>query len=223
MEVFLTSVWGTRRSAEIAIEAERLGFTGVWLAEHHGTEYGRCEDAVELALSIVERTSHLKVGTAAVPFWRSAPSSLAARVAGCPRLTLGVARGSKAEAQCRPEVYEHGFGPWLTELASLVDGVKVAASSTPTITLAASLGLPLLLGVENDDAAVASKLAVWGTGGDHVRVVLPSNVDWAWMLSWQGLKLPDPGPYVRHLRGITTTSLVRRQAVMLEAVGQGGF
>lgn len=277
MDIFLTSVWGTARSVDLAVEAERAGVRTVWLAEHHGSSYGLCDDALALAVRILKQTSRLCVGTAAIPFWRWTPAALANRVLTLAsrwrlgavdgvalngqvamdrvagpggvtgpgggiaavggrealdggagpggRLTVGVARGSWPEARvggCSQERYEAGFAPWLKELADLLRGgppMVVAASSRETVELAGSLGLPLLIGVENDDEMVAEKLRSWGPGGDHVRLVLPSIVDRDWMVQWQGRKLAEPAAYVDRIMSIRPSGSVRT-GVMVEAAGQ---
>ncbi|MEV4539453.1 LLM class flavin-dependent oxidoreductase [Asanoa sp. NPDC049518] len=80
------------------LAAERLGFAGVWLAEHHFISYGTCPSAVALAANLLGATSRISVGTAACVLSNRHPVALAEEavlldeVSGG-RFALGVARG----------------------------------------------------------------------------------------------------------------------------------
>ncbi|MEV0567772.1 LLM class flavin-dependent oxidoreductase [Dactylosporangium sp. NPDC050588] len=52
-----------RAAVTYARAAERAGFDGVWLAEHHFVTYGTCPSAVAMAGFVLGRTSRLRVGT----------------------------------------------------------------------------------------------------------------------------------------------------------------
>lgn len=81
-----------------ALAAERAGFAGVWLAEHHFIPYGVCPSAVALAGYLLGRTTRITVGTAACILSNRHPVALAEEavlldeVSGG-RFALGVARG----------------------------------------------------------------------------------------------------------------------------------
>lgn len=87
-----------RTAVAYAQAAERAGFDGVWLAEHHFVTYGMCPSAVTMAGFILGRTGRLRVGTAAAnlsdrhPVALAEEAALLAAVSGG-RFDLGVARG----------------------------------------------------------------------------------------------------------------------------------
>ncbi|MGH8792916.1 MAG: LLM class flavin-dependent oxidoreductase [Stackebrandtia sp.] len=83
---------------EYGATAERSGFDGVWLAEHHFIRYGACPSATLLAGHLLARTSTLRVGTAACVLSNRHPVALAEEAAMLDglsggRFMLGVARG----------------------------------------------------------------------------------------------------------------------------------
>src|SRR5690242_15150849 len=43
---------------------DRTGYDAVWLAEHHFTTYSVCPSVHLMALAAVQRTEHLRIGTA---------------------------------------------------------------------------------------------------------------------------------------------------------------
>jgi alkanesulfonate monooxygenase SsuD/methylene tetrahydromethanopterin reductase-like flavin-dependent oxidoreductase (luciferase family) len=78
--------------------AERLGFAGVWIAEHHFIRYGVCPSAVAFAAHLLGATRRVTVGTAAAILSNRHPVALGEEavlldeVSGG-RFALGVARG----------------------------------------------------------------------------------------------------------------------------------
>jgi alkanesulfonate monooxygenase SsuD/methylene tetrahydromethanopterin reductase-like flavin-dependent oxidoreductase (luciferase family) len=87
-----------RAAVDYTVAAERAGFDGVWLAEHHFSAYGTCPSAVALAGHLLGRTSRLRVGTAAAILSTRHPVALAEETALLDAVTggrfdLGVARG----------------------------------------------------------------------------------------------------------------------------------
>ncbi|GAA3212203.1 LLM class flavin-dependent oxidoreductase [Dactylosporangium siamense] len=87
-----------RTAVAYAQAAERAGFDGVWLAEHHFVTYGTCPSALAMAGFILGGTSRLRVGTAAANLSVRHPVALAEEAAlldavSGGRFDLGVARG----------------------------------------------------------------------------------------------------------------------------------
>ena len=83
---------------EQAEYAEELGFSSVWLAEHHGSDYGSVPSPAILAAAIAQRTSRLRLGVAVavLPFEhpvRVAEDWAMVDVLSDGRLDFGVGRG----------------------------------------------------------------------------------------------------------------------------------
>ena len=81
-----------------ALAAERAGFDGVWIAEHHFISYGTCPSALAFAAHLLGRTTRIRVGTAACILSNRHPVALAEEATlldelSGGRLDLGVARG----------------------------------------------------------------------------------------------------------------------------------
>ncbi|GIE98648.1 LLM class flavin-dependent oxidoreductase [Paractinoplanes rishiriensis] len=106
VDVFLLAGQFPGRSAGDALrdavaygeEAERAGFDGAWIAEHHFLRYGTCPSAPALAAHLLGRTTRLRVGTAACILSNRHPVALAEEAAllsevSGGRFDLGVARG----------------------------------------------------------------------------------------------------------------------------------
>ncbi|WP_433221671.1 LLM class flavin-dependent oxidoreductase [Dactylosporangium sp. CS-047395] len=184
-----------RAATNYAILAEQAGFDGVWLAEHHFSNYGTCPSAVTMAGYLLGRTTRLRVGTAAAILPTRHPIALAEETAlldavSGGRFDLGVARGGPwidlqvfgtGLDRYRMDGFTAGLDLLLAGLSSAGtvrgDGqrfpfpevamvpvagrdipVWIAATSTPTVTLAAARALPLLLGMHDDDDAKAAML-----------------------------------------------------------------
>ena len=87
-----------RHAVDHGVTAERAGFDGAWIAEHHFIRYGGCPSAIALAGHLLGRTTRLTVGTAACVLSTRHPVALAEEavlldaVSGG-RFRLGVARG----------------------------------------------------------------------------------------------------------------------------------
>ncbi|MEJ3744105.1 LLM class flavin-dependent oxidoreductase [Actinomycetes bacterium KLBMP 9797] len=97
-DLFLLSAHGAAATVEYAVAAEAAGFAGVWLAEHHFIEYGRCPSATTLAGAVLGRTQRLHVGTAACVLSNRHPVALGEEAALLDavfpgRFRLGVGRG----------------------------------------------------------------------------------------------------------------------------------
>jgi alkanal monooxygenase alpha chain len=81
-----------------AQEAERLGFSGAWVLEHHFTRYGLCSSPLTMAAFLLGRTQTLRVGTAVSVLPLYHPVQLAEQVAiidqlSDGRLDFGIGRG----------------------------------------------------------------------------------------------------------------------------------
>lgn len=82
--------------------ADELGFDGVWLAEHHFTNYGFCSAPLQLAVKIASETERIRIGTAVLVLPLYNPVRLAedigmADVLTGGRLNLGIGRGYQKE------------------------------------------------------------------------------------------------------------------------------
>ncbi|MDJ0452681.1 LLM class flavin-dependent oxidoreductase [Gordonia amicalis] len=78
--------------------AERLGFEGVWLAEHHGSAYGSMPSPQVAAAAIASRTSRMRIGIAVSNLTLAWPVRIAedfamVDVISGGRLDFGVGRG----------------------------------------------------------------------------------------------------------------------------------
>jgi alkanesulfonate monooxygenase SsuD/methylene tetrahydromethanopterin reductase-like flavin-dependent oxidoreductase (luciferase family) len=87
-----------RNAVSYALAAERAGFDGVWIAEHHFISYGVCPSALAFAGHLLGHTQKLRVGTAACILSNRHPVALAEEAVlldelSGGRLDLGVARG----------------------------------------------------------------------------------------------------------------------------------
>ncbi|MFC0533894.1 LLM class flavin-dependent oxidoreductase [Phytohabitans kaempferiae] len=137
-DLFLLSAHGAAATVEYAVAAEAAGFAGVWLAEHHFIEYGRCPSATALAGVILGRTSRLTVGTAACVLSNRHPVALGEEAAlldeaSGGRFRLGVGRGGPwvdlevfGTGLAR---YEHGFGESLDVLLDWLSGRATVAAA----------------------------------------------------------------------------------------------
>ncbi len=98
-----------------ALAAERAGFGGVWIAEHHFISYGVCPSALAFAGHLLGRTDRIRVGTSACILSDRHPVALAEEALVLDelsggRLDLGVARGG-------PWIDLHVFGTGLPRYA----------------------------------------------------------------------------------------------------------
>jgi alkanal monooxygenase alpha chain len=82
-----------------AVEAERLGYRGAWVLEHHFTRFGLCAHPITLAAYILGKTTTLRVGTAVCVLPLYHPLQIAEQVAMVDQLSngrfdFGVGRGA---------------------------------------------------------------------------------------------------------------------------------
>ncbi|GAA3781879.1 LLM class flavin-dependent oxidoreductase [Plantactinospora mayteni] len=164
------------------LAAERYGYAGVWIAEHHFTSYGACPSAPAFAAHLLGATRRVTVGTAACILSNRHPVALAEEAVlldelSGGRFALGVARGGPwvdlEVFGTGLDRYTDGFAESVDLLTSWLQGdeyiagsgrfpfrpvrvvprprrqipVWIAATSVPTVELAARRGLPLLLGM----------------------------------------------------------------------------
>jgi len=122
------------RDAEAyAVAAERAGFDGVWIAEHHFISYGVCPSALAFAAHLLGRTTRIRVGTAACILSNRHPVALAEEAVlldelSGGRLDLGVARGGPwidldVFGTGLPR-YTHGFAESLDLLLAWLSGTE---------------------------------------------------------------------------------------------------
>lgn len=93
---------------ELAVLAERLGFEGVFLAEHHFSDFGAVPNPAVLLAAVAARTTRLRLGPAVTVLPFRHPLQVVEDYAmvdqlSCGRLVLGVGSGSV------PAEF-HGFG-----------------------------------------------------------------------------------------------------------------
>src|SRR5229473_1032739 len=86
------------RAVEMAQAAESLGFSNIWLAEHHFSTYGYLSRPVQLATYIAARTTRIRVGTAVIVVPLHHPLVVAEEIATLAilsgdRLDIGLGRG----------------------------------------------------------------------------------------------------------------------------------
>jgi alkanesulfonate monooxygenase SsuD/methylene tetrahydromethanopterin reductase-like flavin-dependent oxidoreductase (luciferase family) len=137
-DIFLLSAHGAAATVEYAVAAEAAGFGGVWLAEHHFIEYGRCPSATVLAGAVLGATSRIEVGTAACVLTNRHPVALGEEAAlldsAFPgRFRLGVGRGGPwvdlevfGTGLAR---YESGFAESLDVLLDWVSGREAVGAA----------------------------------------------------------------------------------------------
>lgn len=121
--------------AEIEL-ADRLGFHGVWLVEHHFMPgYSHCSKPELFLAALASRTSRLRLGLGVVPLPYHHPVHVAERVATLDqlcggRLEVGIGRGFT------PREYEV-FGVEMAESRGRVDEslaiLRAAASDAPVV------------------------------------------------------------------------------------------
>ena len=86
------------RAVDIAQAAETLGFSNVWLAEHHFSTYGYLSRPAQLATFLAAKTTRLRVGTAVIVVPLHHPLVIAEEIATLDQLAggrvdIGLGRG----------------------------------------------------------------------------------------------------------------------------------
>jgi alkanesulfonate monooxygenase SsuD/methylene tetrahydromethanopterin reductase-like flavin-dependent oxidoreductase (luciferase family) len=129
-----------RRALEYGVAAERAGFDGAWIAEHHFISYGGVPSAVAFAGHLLGRTTRLTVGTAACVLSTRHPVALAEEAVlldalSGGRFQLGVARGGPwvdlEVFGTGLDRYEHAFPESLDLLLRWLSGTDRVAATGP--------------------------------------------------------------------------------------------
>lgn len=120
-------------------------------------------------------------------------------------------------------------GVWLDELRTHYTGpIRVAATSQSTVELAAARGMPLILGVEHDDASAGRMVRQWSAvravrEAGHCRLVIacPDRADLARWLRGIGDPSRDLGAHLDHLMSTRAGPVpgIGRVIRMVEAAG----
>lgn len=87
-----------RRGLEMAVRAEELGFSRIWLAEHHFSTYSYVPRPLVLLAHLAAKTSRIRLGTAIVPLPLHNPLLVAEEIAmvdvlSAGRVDLGIGKG----------------------------------------------------------------------------------------------------------------------------------
>ncbi|WP_207122986.1 LLM class flavin-dependent oxidoreductase [Actinocatenispora comari] len=129
-----------RRALDHGVAAERAGFDGAWIAEHHFIRYGGCPSAIAFAGHLLGRTARITVGTAACVLSTRHPVALAEEAIlldtlSDGRFRLGVARGGPwvdlEVFGSSLERLEHGFPESLDLLTRWLSGAERIAGTGP--------------------------------------------------------------------------------------------
>jgi hypothetical protein len=137
VDLLLVGAHGPAATVRYAGAAERAGFDGVWLAEHHFISYGQTPSATVLAAHVLGRTERIAVGTAACILSARHPVALGEEAAlldaiAPGRFRLGVARGGPwVELEVFGtglDRYQHGFAEALDLLRRWLSGVPRAGA-----------------------------------------------------------------------------------------------
>ena len=102
------------RGIEVAVAAEELGFSHLWLAEHHFTNYAYSSRPLMLLSHIAARSKRIRLGTAIVPLPLHHPLVVAEELA-----ILDVLSGGRAEAG-----FGKGYQQYQYQRFGLVKGAR---------------------------------------------------------------------------------------------------
>jgi len=193
-------LFGTRRDSasrdtvmrtliELAVLADQLGFSAVWLAEHHDTDWNLCADPLTLLAVLAERTDQIRLGAAVVNLALHEPARIAEQAAmvnalAGGRLELGIGKGFSAA-----DYLKYGIDPGSADsvfcgkherlcamLCSDPDTstmpVWLASSGNPaTICAAAEHGHGLLLAATGEKLAVIARQIAAGPARPRVGLM----------------------------------------------------
>lgn len=165
-----------REAVHFAQRAETLGFHRFWVAEHHGVPGVAGSAPTVLAAAVAAATSRIRVGTGGVMLPNHRPLVVAEQFGVLEslfpgRIDMGLGRsvgftGGVREALGAGKEAAEGFGEQITELlghfrgggkvhALPAEGLAVPAfllAIGSGATLAAELGLPLVIGAHRDES-----------------------------------------------------------------------
>ena len=125
------------RQLDIAVEAESLGASSVWLSEHHLFDDGYLPQPLTLAAAIAARTDRIKLGTAVLlaPLWnavRLAEEAAMVDVLSDGRLVLGLGAGyARAEFALYGADHTTRYGRTDAMVTELRELLGPAGSITP--------------------------------------------------------------------------------------------
>ena len=106
------------RAVETAQAAESLGFSNIWLAEHHFSTYGYLSRPVQLATYLAARTTRIRVGTAVIVVPLHHPLVVAEEIATLAGIDLVEARLALLELEELGLVRHGDDGAWTTARGS---------------------------------------------------------------------------------------------------------
>jgi alkanesulfonate monooxygenase SsuD/methylene tetrahydromethanopterin reductase-like flavin-dependent oxidoreductase (luciferase family) len=151
--------------------AEREGFDGVWIAEHHGSSFGTIGAPSVYAAAIARMTSRIRIGYAVAVLPLHHPLRLAEEIAWVDRLSGGrVAVG--VGPGFRPFEFELLGVPIAERHARFEEGLRIlrrelsvpllrACSSVEAVRRAADEKMPVLLGLK-PVSELAQRVEVYG-------------------------------------------------------------
>ncbi|MCA9764964.1 MAG: LLM class flavin-dependent oxidoreductase [Carnobacterium sp.] len=169
-----TAVEALRKSEELAILADELGYSRFWLAEHHGTD-GYASSAPEIAVAhIAAKTNRIRVGTGGMMMMHYSPlkmaevfKTLSAFSPG--RIDFGIGRAPGGDRNAMYALSE-GRQPLLDNLYEKLDTTlklindKVPKDKLYNKTIATPSGIHLpqawLLGSSGSSALEAARMGV---------------------------------------------------------------
>ncbi|MGV2289572.1 LLM class flavin-dependent oxidoreductase [Trinickia sp. YCB016] len=122
------------RGIELAVAAEQLGLSHVWLAEHHFTNYAYSSRPLMLLSHIAARTRRIRLGTAIVPLPLHHPLVVAEELA-----MLDVLSGGRAEAG-----FGKGYQQYQYERFGLVKGAHPQRDDEALDIVQRALHLPFV-------------------------------------------------------------------------------
>ncbi len=180
-----------RRTVELAVAAEDLGFGSFWLAQHHGGIFGgQLPSPLVLLAAVAERTSVIRLGTAVIAASLEDPLRLAEDAAVVDalsggRLELGIGAGADDAASAafgRDHASRHAdCASAVDELCRHLDGSSLvpaapglrqrlwwATGSAAGVDAAAARGMGVITG--RPDGAAADLAGYWTRAVGEPRV-----------------------------------------------------
>ena len=168
---------------EQAIEADRLGFTSLWLAEHHFVTLGTAPNPAVLLAAMAQRTDRIRLGPATAvlplrnPIHVAEDYALVDALSGG-RLNFGVGSGSRPTEYAPFGIDFDDRGELYTKnLASIRDRWQAAASGevgphSLNVAPVQSPAPPVYVATMNEDTAYRIGLA-----GDSMLTLVPPTAE----------------------------------------------